>query len=64
MEVKEISNFIEKLPEDTRVVAVIQRGRARTVLRTDDLDCGEHYPCWPQAVWNGMDDALKNDDPS
>ncbi len=59
MEVKQIGDFIAKLPDDTRVVAVIQRGRTQTVLRTDDLVCGEN-PSWPKAVWDGMDDALKN----
>lgn len=60
MEVKRIGDFIAALPEDTRVVVVIQRGMSRTVLRTDEVSCGTH-PCWTEAVWDGMTDAMRED---
>ncbi len=51
--VREIAAFANGLPEDARVVLVVQRGPRHLILRTDSLET-PGQPSWPRAVWDGI----------
>ncbi len=57
--VKQITDFLAGLPEDTQVVLVCQRFGRPQILRTETLDVLGGYPSWPRAVWDGVSESLQ-----
>ena len=60
--IKSMITLLEGVPKDTTAVLVLQRGKVRHVLGTDDVISGHEVnlknPTWPQAVWDGIAIAL------
>ncbi len=60
---KEMSVFLDKLPEKTIAVLIVQGGRVPTVIRTESLDLPLIWPNWPKACWLGVSDAVSGGTP-